>query len=197
MNRTSRPDKRERKAKVKAPPPLFSEVQDQSRTVFLVGDVEEDLIHRVTEQIVLLSEASATKPITIVVNTFGGDVYETMALYDLVKYVACPIRTVGLGKIMSAGALLIAMGDKGHRLIGRNAMLMYHQGSEGNGGDLWEQKTMLAEFERQEEQFDLLVAKETGKSLDQVRGLYLPKRLDAYLSAEQSVAFGFADAVIG
>lgn len=167
-----------------------------SRTVFMVGEVTEERICEVMEQLVHLAEDDAEKPITMIVNTLGGDVYETMAIYDLIKYIQAPVHTVGLGKIMSAGALLLACGKKGKRKIGNNAMLMYHQGREGNGGDLWEQERNLKEFKRQERQYDELVAVETGLTYDQVLALYLPDRLDNYIPAHRAVELGFADELI-
>lgn len=167
-----------------------------SRTVFLSRDVTEDSIRDVMEQLVDLADEDHKKPIVLVVNTLGGDVYETMALYDLIKYIQTPVHTVGLGKIMSAGALILACGTKGHRKIGNNAMLMYHAGREGAFGDIWEQERLLKEFKRQERQYDELVASETGLTYEQVLALYANDRLDNYLPAHKAIELGFADKLI-
>lgn len=171
-------------------------VECDSRTIFLVGDVTEPLIKHVVMGIFRLSEAHALKPINLVINTYGGSVDETFALYDAMKFSAAPVRTIGLGKIMSAGCLMLAAGQKGHRAMGKNARMMYHAGYEFNGGDVFSQKNNLREFERTEKQYDLLVAKETGKSLKQIEALYKPRRVDRYMTAQECLRFGFVDRLV-
>lgn len=183
-------------SKSKLPFGLGSVETPESRTVFLASDVTEKSVSDIMERMVELAEEDRAKPITLIVNTFGGDVYETMALYDLIKYIQTPVHTVGLGKIMSAGALILACGKRGERKIGNNAMLMYHQGRSVVGGDIWEQERALREFQRQERQYDELVASETGLTYEQVLALYADDRLDNYLPAHKAVELGFADKLI-
>lgn len=167
----------------------------EPRSLFLIGDLDEDSCARLIRRIWRLSEVDAVRPIHLVVNTYGGSVDEAMAVYDAMKMCAAPIHTVGLGKVMSAGCLLLAAGTRGHRVLGANARLMYHGGTEVQGGDLPSQKNNVKEFERTERLYDRLVAKETGRSLSEVEKLYKPRRLDRYLSATQAKRFGFADRV--
>lgn len=167
-----------------------------SRILSLTGDVTESLVREAVIGIFRLSEADAVKPITLIVNTYGGSVDETFALYDAMKMSLAPVRTVGLGKVMSAGCLILAAGTKGQRLMGRNARLMYHAGYEHNGGDILEQQNNLKEFARTEVLYDKLVAKETGRTFKQVEALYKKKRVDRYLTATQALKFGFVDRLV-
>ena len=98
---------------------------------------------------------------------------------------------------MSAGCLILAAGEHGHRCMGPNARLMYHQGYEIQGGDLVDQKNNLREFQRTEKQYDRLVAKETSRTLKEVEALYNVTRTDRYMTAREALAFGFIDGIAG
>lgn len=176
----------------------FGIVDDESRTVYLVGDINEELIRDTVERIVTFSERSPKKPITMIINTYGGDVDDTFMLYDLMKYIPTPIMTVGLGKIMSAGCLLLAAGEKGHRKIGRNARIMYHCGWEYTSGSVFEMRASLDAFEKQEARYDRRFAQETGLSIEQIEKLYDKQgpTVDHYLSAEDAVSLGIVDKLV-
>lgn len=165
-----------------------------SRTVYFVGDVTEELVKHTIVQIIALAEDKPKEPIFLVISTFGGDVYNCFALYDVLKLVTCPIHTIGLGKIMSAGCVLLAAGD--HRRIGANASIMYHAVWSGHVGNQWEQTVALAEHVRQSKQMDALVAFETNQTVEAVEALYAKDRVDKYMTPEEAVAFGFADEII-
>lgn len=172
------------------------DVEHESRTVFLIGDITEGLIKHVIVRLFCLIEHDVIKPINLVINTYGGSVDEAFALYDAMRFSSAPIRTIGLGKVMSAGCLLLAAGAKGQRVMGKHARMMYHASYEQNGGDVFSQKNNLREFERTEKQYDLLVAKETGKSLKDVKALYEPRRIDRYMTAQECLRFGFVDKLV-
>ena len=172
--------------------------EEDSRTVYLVGEINEELIKTATERVIALSERAPKVPISLIINTYGGDVDDTFMLYDLIKFIPTPVHTVGLGKIMSAGCLLLAAGAKGHRKLGKNARVMYHCGWEYNGGSIFEMRANLQAFEDQERQFDLRFAEETGLTLEQVEALYDkngPTR-DHYITAERALQLGIVDILI-
>lgn len=172
--------------------------EDESRTVYLVGDIGEELIKATTERIIALSERHPKKPITMIVNTYGGNVDDTFMLYDLMKYIPTPIHTVGLGKIMSAGCLLLAAGKKGQRKIGKNARVMYHCGWDSTFGTVFEMRANLDSFEKQELQYDTAFAKETGLTIEEVEKLYDKNgpTHDHYISAEEALKLGIVDELI-
>ncbi len=80
--------------------------------------------------------------------------------------------------------------------MGRNARLMYHAVWGNNEGDVFEQQNYLEELKRFEKVYNQLVAKHTGKSLRAVEALYLPKRKDHYMQAQECLKFGFVDKLI-
>jgi len=167
-----------------------------SRTLVLMGDVEEPRVEMVLSGLFRLAEMDMLSPIYLVVSTQGGNVDEVMALYDAIQMCPAPVRTIGLGKVMSAGCLLLAAGQKGERRMGRNSRLMYHAAYEVTSGDIFQQEVNLTEFKRMEKAYDNLVAKETGKTIKQVEALYQRQRMDRYLTAQEALAFGFVDKLV-
>lgn len=168
----------------------------ESRIVFMTGDVNETLVKSVMEKLFELAESNATKPIHLIVNTYGGSVDETFALYDAMRIIPAPVHTVGLGKIMSAGCLILAAGVKGERKMGRNSRLMYHAGFEVAHGDIFAVENHLVEFKRTERLYDELTAKECNRTVEEVEALYKPARLDKYMDAAAALAFGFVDKIV-
>jgi ATP-dependent Clp protease protease subunit len=120
-------------------------------------------------------------------------------LYDAIKYVqevGCPVHTIGLGKIMSAGVLLLACGTQGHRQIGENASVMYHLGRAEADGDIFEMRNSMKELERLDKLANDLLATNTNMTVDDIEKM-LKERQDVYLTAEQAVELGVADAILG
>jgi len=198
MNKKSKTRIRQQEIDVDSQQWRVSENEQISRTIYLVGLIEEGLIKSVAEDLVFLSERHPREPIHMIINTYGGEVDDTFMLYDLMKYISTPIYTVGLGKIMSAGCLLLAAGRRGNRKVGRNARLMYHLGWDCIEGSIFELQSGLDAFKALEERYDKLFAEETGLSIEEVEKLYNKNGPSAnkYLSAEQIIEYGVADIII-
>ena len=176
----------------------YSLSDDETRTVYLMGDIDEESVKSVTEKVITLSERNIKAPIQLVINTLGGEIDEALMLYDLMKFIRTPIHTVGLGKVMSAGCLLLAAVFKGKRRMGKNARLMYHMGWYSACGTIFEIENVLNESKKQETQYDRLFAFETGMNIEDVERLYNKNgpTVDRYLSADECLSRGVIDALI-
>jgi len=169
---------------------------DDSRNVFLHGAVDEASIASVVAQLLHLAEENRKKPIYLVVSTYGGSIDEMFTLYDTIKFLLCPVHTVGLGKVMSAGVLLLAAGVKGHRLMGARARIMMHSASGASMGNVFEVENEARELRRLHElAIDMLVA-ETKMKRPEVEAIMDPK-VDRYLMPEEAVRLGIVDRIIG
>lgn len=166
------------------------------RIIYLSGEVTEQLITQVVAGMIALANMDKTEPITLVISTYGGSIDEMFCLYDVMKYIPCPVYTVGLGKIMSAGVLLLASGKKGHRLIGRHARLMVHPVSGNSAGTVFEVINETKEHVRQHNLTQDLLVRETKMSTPQVEKL-MKSGYDNYIFAEDAVKFGIVDKIIG
>ena len=165
------------------------------RIVMLTGVVDEQSVSVVAGQLIALSSMDNSKPISLIISTYGGSANEMFGLYDVMKFLPCPIHTIGLGKIMSAGVLLLAAGKKGKRLIGENSSVMIHSASAECGGNIFDIINLTNELKRMQEQMVSLLAKNTKISHDKLNEMMKSKK-DNYLTAQEAVNLGIADKVI-
>jgi ATP-dependent Clp protease protease subunit len=170
--------------------------QDEDRMIYLAGDVNEITITSVIAQLFSFAKKDSQKPIYVVISTYGGSVDEMFSLYDAIKFVNAPVYTIGIGKIMSAGVLLLASGKKNKRLIGKNARIMIHPIFGGSMGNVFEQQNELNEMKRMQKQLNECLANETEKSLKEIENL-MKTRIDTYLTPDEAIKFGIVDNLIG
>jgi ATP-dependent Clp protease protease subunit len=166
----------------------------ESRLVYLTGDVTEESIAEVQRTILDLSTHSK-QPIHLVVSTYGGAVHEMFSLYDVMKFVPCPIHTVALGKVMSAGSLIFAAGEKGNRLIGASTRVMIHALSAGFYGNYFELLNSVDEVKELQRMYVERLARETKMSPKKIEDL-LNSKLDMTITPKQAVELGIADRII-
>lgn len=165
------------------------------RIIYLSGEVNEHTIAQVIAGIVILTNQDAYTPITLLISTYGGSVDEMFSLYDVIKHVSCPIHTVGLGKIMSAGVLLLASGKKGCRTIGESARVMIHAVSAGSEGTTFQIRNELEEVERQQKFMEDLLLRETKISRAKLTQM-MKSGSNFYLNAQEALKLGIVDAII-
>ncbi len=174
---------------------MMAQQPDNSRIVVLHGDVNEHTISAVIAQLLHLANISRD-PIYMVVSTYGGSVDEMFSLYDTVKFLPCPVHTIGLGKVMSAGVLLLAAGEKGKRMIGRSARIMMHPVSGGAIGNVFE---VMHETKEHRRLHDLMVSslkEETNLRLDEIETI-MKAGHDYYVTADDAIRMGIVDHVVG
>jgi ATP-dependent Clp endopeptidase proteolytic subunit ClpP len=136
-------------------------------------------------------------PIDFIVSTEGGSVSDMFAVYDCMRDVkkTCEINTFGVGKVMSAGILLLAGGTQGKRRIGRHCRLMLHSVSGGHFGSLKELEVDLREVKWYQIQFTKALITETKLSEKEIKAIFR-KKTDTYFDAEQAVKWGIADEIV-
>lgn len=173
--------------------PFFNQ-SNESRTVYLCGEVSEDLISSVQQQILDFA-VDTIKPIYLVISTYGGSVDEMFSLYDIMKFVKCPIYCVGIGKIMSAGSLILASGTKGHRFLGKHARIMIHSISGAAMGSYLEILNEADELKRLQQQMIELFADNTSLSKEKITELF-QQNVDKYITPEQALEYGIVDKLI-
>jgi len=167
-----------------------------SRVVFLHGDVTEQAIAGVIAQLLSLATIS-TKPIHLVLSTYGGSIDEMFSLYDTIKFLPAPVYTVALGKVMSAGVLLLASGAKGKRLIGASSRVMIHPVSGGALGNVFEVENQTKEMRALHDRMVAMLAKETKMKRKFLEDAVMKRKVDHFVTPEQAIELGIADKVIG
>jgi len=188
-------------------------VPPEHRTIGLFGTVEEEKISDLISAILVLSEpkrkkivnedgthteeVQPLKPIEFMINTPGGNADDMFALYDYmrVKREVCEIHTFGLGKVMSAGVLVLAAGTKGKRKIGKNCRVMIHSVIGGSAGSFHNLENEMEEIRYIQESYLKALSAETNMSYNQLRKM-IDKKVNVYLSAEEAVKLGIADIIV-
>jgi len=136
-------------------------------------------------------------PIELLISTGGGTLGDMFAIYDTLRVFReeCEIRTHGLGRVMSAGVLLLAAGEKGKRKISKNTRLMIHSVL---GGDYMPYPSLKVAIEEaktlQDMMFDAL-AEETNLTVEQLNNM-ANNNIDKFFSAEDAVEMGIADIIV-
>ena len=170
---------------------LFSEVEQEK-----IAELVHALLY-MNEMNKLTEKDEDKKSIDFYLCTYGGSADDMFALYDVLNIVKedTEVHTIGVGKVMSAGVLLLAAGTKGKRKIGRNCRVMIHNVAGGSFGILPNMTNELEAIERiQEAYIDALVenSKLTKKRLTKM----LNQKVNIYLDAEEAVKLGIADIII-
>lgn len=172
---------------------MISSMNEQLRRIVLSGYIKEDTAAHFLEQITALEVVDMSKPISIYVDTYGGSVDAALCMYDAMKACCCPIVTIGIGKVMSAGVLLLAAGDKGNRFITENTRVMIHEVSGGTFGPISEMENSVAETRRMQDVYNSILASETGRGTDEILN---DMKYDKYMSAREAVKYGIADKLV-
>lgn len=184
------------------------------RIIPLVGDVSERMALEVISGLVTLRETGIKKvlsdptdinseiiekqlPIEMIVSTFGGSALDMFGICDMMRVVEqdCPIITTGIGKVMSAGVLILASGTKGARQIGRNTRVMIHSIVGGTHGDMHSIENEVEEMRWIQERYIETLASETDMTKRMIKKL-LSKKVNIYLDAQQAVDYGIADIIV-
>lgn len=171
-----------------------TQIDDEERLIYFTGEVTEVNVSSAIAAMFSMSLRSR-KPIHMLIETYGGSIDSMFALYDAMKYIPCEIKTIALGKVMSAGVLIFAAGHKGSRLIAPHARLMTHPASCSVEGNIYEVRHELVEIERLESLWIDAMIRETGK--DRKFFEQLNSRMgDQYLTPEECIKFGIADRLL-
>ena len=166
----------------------------EDRIIFLGEEVTEMTANVVVAQLLHLANENPDKDIQLYINSPGGSVYDGLAIYDTMQYIAPDVQTIGIGLQASLGAFLLSSGAKGKRFVLPNARVMIHQPSSGTRGKVTDQEISLRESIALKERLATIMADNTGQKLDKIKA---DMERDYWLSAADAVAYGLADEVIG
>jgi ATP-dependent Clp endopeptidase proteolytic subunit ClpP len=135
--------------------------------------------------------------IEFLLSTPGGSADDMFALYDIMRVVRerCDIVTFGLGKVMSAGVLLLAAGTKGQRKIGKNCRVMIHSVIGGTSGSFHNLENEMEEMRYMQEAYLRALSDESNMSVAQLKRM-INRKVNVYLSAEEAVKMGIADIIV-
>ncbi len=190
------------------------EKKEELRIIGLIGEVSEERTTEVISSMLQLKQAGAREvledpekedsplvkvydPFELWISTYGGSAMDMFAIYDVMRLMReeCDITTFGLGKVMSAGVLLLAAGTKGKRKIGANCRVMLHSVIGGSQGPIHSLENEMDEIRWIQEQHVKCLVEETNMTARHLKKL-LARKVNVYLTAEEAVELGIADEVV-
>ena len=166
----------------------------EDRIVFLGSQINDAVANTVIAQLLFLEKKDPKKDITLYINSPGGSVSATLAMIDTMNLVKPDVATVCVGIAASGGALTLIHGAKGKRFILPNSEVMIHQplgGAEGQATDI---QITANHIIKTKDLLNEMIAKQTGQPLEKVKN---DTERDYFLSAQESVAYGLVDEIIG
>jgi ATP-dependent Clp endopeptidase proteolytic subunit ClpP len=168
----------------------------ENHTFYLSGEIDEDTVNDCVRWLIFENlDVSKDKVLTLYINSTGGDLYHAFALIDMMHSSHHPVRTIGIGAVMSAAFLIIACGHKTERYAGNNTSFMIHQYSDNHEGTHHDLKATMRDGELCNQKMINLLKEATGLAPSRVRSKLLPAS-DVYLTAEEVVELGVADHIL-
>jgi ATP-dependent Clp protease protease subunit len=166
----------------------------KERIIVLGSGINDQVANLVISQLLYLNQQDAEKEIQMYVNCPGGVIYHGLAIYDTMKAVSNPIRTVAVGVTASFGTIILTAGDKGRRMALPNATIHMHQPwQSGGGGQASDIEIQAKEILRQRDLLNNILVDATGQPLDQIEQ---DTDRDRYLTAEEALEYGLIDAIL-
>jgi ATP-dependent Clp protease, protease subunit len=165
----------------------------ENRIVFLVGDINHATAARVMMQMLYLENQKRGQEINFYINSPGGIVDDTLAVYDTMRFMSSPVSTFCIGRAYSGAAVLLAAGEKGRRFILPHAKVMIHQPFGGVGGQAEDIRIQAEQIIKSKTELIQILSRHTGQHVDQVRK---DSERDKYFTAEEAKNYGLVDEVL-
>ncbi len=165
----------------------------KDRVVFIGTEIEDHVANLVMAQLLHLESENPEKDINIYINSPGGVVTSTLAIYDTMQYVRCDISTVCIGQAASGAAVLLAAGTKGKRFATPHSRILIHQPAGGAQGQASDIEISAKEILRTRALLDEILARHTGQPIEKIHD---DSERDFIMVPEDSKNYGLIDEVI-
>lgn len=165
----------------------------EERIIFLGGGINDEVANVVIAQLLFLEKMDPHKDITVYVNSPGGSVSATLAMYDTMQLIKCDVSTVCVGIAASGGSIILMGGTKGKRFILPHSEVMIHQplgGTEGQATDIAIHADHIIQTKKL---LNEMIALHTGQKLDKVEK---DTERDYFMRAQQALDYGIVDRII-
>jgi len=164
----------------------------KERIIFIGQEIEDHLANLVMAQLFFLESENPEKDINIYINSPGGVVTSSLAIYDTMMYVRCDISTVCIGQAASGAAVLLAAGAKGKRFATPHSRILLHQPSGGTQGQAIDIDIQAKEILRTRAMLDTILARHTGQTVERI---HEDTDRDFIMVPDQALEYGLIDKV--
>ena len=167
----------------------------KDRIIMLTGPVEDNMANSIIAQLLFLDAQDPTKDIYLYVNTPGGSVSAGLAIVDTMNFIKADVQTIVMGTAASMGTIIASSGTKGKRFMLPNAEYLIHQPMGGTGGGTQQTDMAIAAEHLLKTRIKLekILADNSGKTVKQI---HKDAERDYWMSAEETLAYGFIDQIM-
>ena len=165
----------------------------ENRIIFLSGPIVERTANVVIQQLLYLQSVRRDQSVNLYINSPGGLVDQTLAIYDTIQFMGSEVATYCIGQAASGAALILMAGTKGKRFILPNAKVMLHQPYGGITGQAEDIRIQADEVLRDKERLNQIIAKCTGKPIEKVTE---DTERDRYMNAQEALEYGIIDEIL-
>jgi len=165
----------------------------KTRTVLISEAISDAVARRVYQSLLLLESEDAQSPITVIVNSPGGEADSGFGLLDMLRFVKCPIKTLVAGLCASAAVLVGLAPDKENRFSLPNSRFLLHQPMTQSFGQASDLEIAATEIMRLRERYNQIVSDATGRPLDQITA---DSERDFWMSAPQALEYGLVGKIV-
>ncbi len=165
----------------------------KDRIIFLGTEIDDATANTIIAQLLFLEATDPDKDIYIYINSPGGSVSSTIAIYDTIQYIRSDISTICIGMAASGAALILASGTKGKRFVLPNSRIMLHQPLGGARGQVTDIEIQTRELKRIKDTINKILTHHTGQKFEKVEK---DTDRDFYMTAQESKEYGLVDEVI-
>ncbi len=166
----------------------------QDRIIFIGQEINDPLANHIISQLIYLRATDPKKPISLYINSPGGDISAGFAIYDTMKYIECDVHTYCIGMAASMAAVLLSSGTPGKRFALPNSRIMIHQPAGAVGGTSADIELQAKEIMYLKESLTKILSQNTGQTVSQI---HKDSDRDYYMSSLEAKNYGLIDAVIG
>jgi len=165
----------------------------ENRIVFLDGPIHDASANLIVMKLLFLQSENRHQDIHLYINSPGGSVTATMAIYDTMQFLDCPIATYCVGLAASGGAIVLAGGTKGKRFALPHAKMMIHQPYGQVGGQVSDIEIQAKDIIETRQLLNEILAQHTGQPIEVIER---DTQRDRYLTSQQAKEYGLVDEVL-
>jgi ATP-dependent Clp protease protease subunit len=163
------------------------------RIVFLWGEIGPETAGGLIMHLLELQAKSPERDIDLYINSPGGSVDDTLAIYDTMQFCSCAVRTFCVGQAASGAAMILAAGAKGKRFALPHSKIMIHQPWGGVTGQASDIVIQAEEILKAKRLLNELMARHTGRSIELIQ---TETERDRYMSPVEAKEYGIVDEIL-
>ena len=165
----------------------------ETRNVLVSQEINDESVHRIIQQLLLLEAMDPDKEIRVFINSPGGSADGGFAIFDTIRFIRCPVKTIAVGLTASAASIILLAGAKENRFGFAHCRILLHQPSTHLQGSAADIEITATEILKLREKANQLIAAETGQTVEKVAS---DTNRDYWIGPEEAVRYGLIHKIL-